>query len=75
MADETGETASNNSSTPVETCLHQDAKTNKRCANARLAGRVYCTDHKSEGAGGGGSDTCYISDKEEWPGDDGNKIR
>jgi hypothetical protein len=67
MADETGETGSNNSSTPVETCLHQDTKTNKRCENARLAGRVYCEVHKSEGPGGGGSGshTCFVTDKVE----------
>ena len=62
MADDIKENASKDSSTPVETCLHQDPKTNKRCENARVAGRVYCEVHKSEGGGGGGigSYTCFI---------------
>ena len=61
MAAESKETASNNSSTPVETCLHWDAKTNKRCEKPRVAGRVYCEVHKSERGGGGGSgkSVCY----------------
>jgi hypothetical protein len=51
MADDIKANASKDSSTPVKTCLHKDPKTNKRCENARVAGRVYCEIHKSEGGG------------------------
>jgi hypothetical protein len=61
-ADETRENATEDSPTPAESCLHLDAKTNKRCDHARVAGRMYCEAHKSEGGGGGGGHmhrVCY----------------
>jgi hypothetical protein len=61
MADDTKENPTKESPAPADACLHQDAKTHKRCENARLAGRVYCEVHKSEGGGGGGGKyICYI---------------
>jgi hypothetical protein len=70
MADQTRENAAEDSPTPAETCVHHDAKTNKRCEKARVAGRMYCQGHESAGGGGGG--TCYI--KMDRPDDDKDKF-